>query len=122
AKRAIGDRGGAVAELREAVHLKPDWLAATLDLAWILASTSDSPTEHGEALQLAERGVRLTAKRDPAAFDVLGVALAASGRFDDAIQAAQTALGLGPEASLAADIQTRLRIYRRRERYRTAIQ
>jgi tetratricopeptide (TPR) repeat protein len=122
AKRQIGDRDGAVAAMREAVRLKPDWLPPTLDLAWILASTSESPAEHNEALQLAERGVALTANRDPAAFDVLAVALASRGEFRDAINAATTALRLSPNPSLAADIHRRLDLYRSNEAYRVGIQ
>ena len=122
AKRQLGDRAGAVAALREAVRLKPDWLPATLDLAWILASTGDSSAERDEALRLAQRGVALTASRDPAALDVLGVALASRGSFDAAIAAASDALRLSPDPSLAADLQSRLRLYRSREAYRARIQ
>jgi tetratricopeptide (TPR) repeat protein len=122
AKRRLGDRQGAVEALRTAVRLKPDWLAATIDLAWILASTSESAGERDEALQLAERSVALTGRRDPAALDALAVALASRGSFDEAIKTATDALQLSPSPPLAADIRTRLDMYRSREAYRAGIQ
>jgi tetratricopeptide (TPR) repeat protein len=122
AKRQLGDRQGAVAALGEAVRLKPDWLAATLDLAWILATTASSAAQRDDALRLAKRGVALTGRRDPAALDVLAVALASRGAFDEAIETANEALRLSPAPSLAADIRTRLDLYRSREPYRAGIQ
>jgi tetratricopeptide (TPR) repeat protein len=122
AKRQLGDRQGAVAALGEAVRLKPDWLAATLDLAWILATTAGSAADRDDAWRLAERGVALTGRRDPAALDVLAVALASRGAFDDAIKTATEALQLSPGPSLAADIHSRLDLYRSGEPYRAGIQ
>jgi tetratricopeptide (TPR) repeat protein len=122
ARRQLGDLAGAAAELRAAVRLQPDWLAATLDLAWILGSTAQAPADREEAVRLAEHGVALTARKDPAALDVLAVALASRGRFDEAIQTSLAALELSPGAPLAADIQARLALYRRNEPYRAGIQ
>jgi len=120
--RQLGDRSGALAALREAVHLKPGWLAANIDLAWILASTAVSAEERDEALRLAETGVALTARHDPAALDTLAVALAARGAFEEAIKAATDALELSPSLSLSADIQSRIDLYRSRQPYRVGIQ
>jgi len=122
ARRQLGDRSGALAALREAVHLKPGWLAANIDLAWILASTAVSAEERDEALRLAETGVALTARHDPAALDTLAVALAARGAFEEAIKAATDALELSPSLSLSADIQSRIDLYRSRQPYRVGIQ
>jgi tetratricopeptide (TPR) repeat protein len=122
ARRQLGDRSGALAALREAVRLRPGWLAANIDLAWILASTAVSAEERDEALRLAKTGVALTARHDSAALDALGVALAAGGAFEDAITAAVEALALSPNPSLSADIQRRIDLYRSREPYRAGIQ
>ena len=61
---------------------------------------------------MAERAVRLTERREPKALDALAAALAASGRFDAAVETAHAALELGPPETLAAAIRQRQELYK----------
>jgi tetratricopeptide (TPR) repeat protein len=112
--------GGAKAEaldhLRRAVLLRPDWVLPANALAWILA-TAPNPAvgDREEALRLAARAVERTSHRYPDALDTYAAALAASGQFDRAIETATEAVELAGQFgnhALAAEIQSRVRIYR----------
>jgi tetratricopeptide (TPR) repeat protein len=112
-RRQLGDLSGAISSLRKAVALNPQWLAPTVDLAWILATSraSDAATR-AEAVNLAKRAVALTDRPDPAVLDTLAVAYSAAGQFDDAVSSAQAALAAGPTNDLAEEIRARLALYR----------
>lgn len=78
-----------------------------------------------DARRLSDSRVQTIVNRDPAArahaFDVLAAALAAAGRFDAAVAAAQTALTvLRPEerASLEPAIGQRIQLHRAGRAYR----
>jgi Flp pilus assembly protein TadD len=60
--------------------------------------------------------VSLTRRRDPRALDVLAVAYASAGRFDDAIATARAALPLA-DAALAAEVTRRIALFERREAF-----
>jgi tetratricopeptide (TPR) repeat protein len=111
-RRQLGDLNGAISNLRKAAALNPQWLAPTVDLAWILATSrvSDGPSR-AEAVTLAKRAVALTDRSDPAVLDTLAVAYAAAGQFDDAVISAQAALAAGPPTSLAEAIRARLALF-----------
>jgi tetratricopeptide (TPR) repeat protein len=111
-RHQMGDWKGAVDSLRSAVALNPEWLAPCVDLAWMLATSPSSDAQaRQEAVDLAEKAVRLSSAPDPAVLDTLGVAYAAAGRFADAVRVSQSALAAVPEESLAADIRARLALY-----------
>ena len=102
-----------------AARAKPEWQAAVVDLAWILATAPDPRARANvEAVELAERAVRLSQRADPVALNVLGVAYAPAGLFDQAIAAATAALEAGAAGSLAEEITTRRRRYEQRQPYR----
>jgi len=70
---------------------------------------------------LAERATAATGRRDLAALDALAAAYAAAGRFDAAVETAQTAVNLATaagRADVAAQFKERLTLYQRREVYR----
>lgn len=105
--------------LRQALTGRPGWLAATAELAFVLSAGENAgPREAAEAVVLAERVVAQTNQRDARALDILGVALASAGRFDDARSAAQRALALAPPEPLAAEIRNRLALFEARQPYR----
>ena len=111
-----GRANEAVDLYRRALDLDPNSAAAILDLAWILA-TSEQPAlqRPAEAVRLAERGVELTGRTSPTAFDVLAAAHASTGDFDRAIENAERAASLAsqPEMKELSDaIHRRLRAYR----------
>ena len=73
-----------------------------------------------EAVQLADRAVVLTLRRDANTLDVLAVAHAAAGDFDRAIAIADEALGLAPPAALASMIRSHRQLFARGEAYVSA--
>jgi Flp pilus assembly protein TadD len=116
---AVRDRriGDAAAHFRKAATLKDDWLVALTTASWVLATAGDRAVRApAEAVTFAERAARLTARRDARTLDVLAVAYASAGRFDDAVLAAREAQALADPA-LAQQIAVRLAMFERREAY-----
>lgn len=107
--------------LRQALLGRPEWPAAMADLAWVLACASDEAVRRpAEAVTLAERVVAQTKHEDARALDVLAASLAAAGRFDEAVAAAERALMLASPEAFAAEISARLARYRVRQPFRLA--
>ncbi len=116
---AVRDRriADAAAHFRKAATLKDDWLVALSTASWVLATAGDSAVRApAEAVTFAERAARLTARRDARTLDVLAVAYASAGRFDDAVFTAREAQALA-EPALAKQIAVRLAMFERREAY-----
>jgi Flp pilus assembly protein TadD len=94
---------------------------ALADLAWLLAARrAGGNGREGEAVELARKATELTGSTEPVMLDVLAVAYAAAGRFDEAMVTAEKALGLARATSpdLASAIQQRLELFRQRRPYR----
>ncbi len=107
----------AAGHFRKAATLKDDWVLALNTAAWVLSTAGDSVARApAEAVTLAERAVRLTARRDARTLDVLAVAYASAGRFDDAVVTGREAQALADPA-LAAEIARRLAMFERREAF-----
>jgi tetratricopeptide (TPR) repeat protein len=113
----IGRTGEAVRPLEQAMRIRPNYAEPTIYLAWLLASqTPATATDATRAVTLAERACDLTGRRVPAYLDILGVAYAAAGRFDDAIATTQKAIELARLAGQSAtQFEARLELYRARQ-------
>jgi Flp pilus assembly protein TadD len=113
-----GKAGEAAREFREAVRLQPQSTSGLANLAWVLATAaSPSDRDAGQAVDLAERAVDLTGRRDARALDVLAAAYASAGRFDRAQDAVGAALRLMPAEPLATEIRRRQDVYRQGRPY-----
>ncbi|MEW6303477.1 MAG: tetratricopeptide repeat protein [Verrucomicrobiota bacterium] len=110
----------ALDHFQAAAQLRPDWPPALDRLAWALATSPDASLRNGaQAVQLAERVVQ--SLRVPEALDTLAAAHAESGRFGEAVTAAQSALQLAQEtgrADLIPPITQRLELYREGKPFR----
>ena len=110
-----GNGREAIAHFRLAVDAAPEWPELIGDLAWILAAHPDASLRAPqEALRLAQRAARLASDQDPRVLDVLSVAWAAVGRFDEAAtiaRSARLAAQTQQNGSLADAISERLRMY-----------
>jgi tetratricopeptide (TPR) repeat protein len=110
------DKSAAVMHLRQVIRLNPKSFDALNNLAWILATdTKPSVRDGPEALKLARRASELTGNNDPMALDTLAAACAEADQFPDAVTFSQKAQQLATSAgqtNLAAQIQSRLRLYR----------
>jgi tetratricopeptide (TPR) repeat protein len=113
-----------VRTMKEAVALDPTLATAQDELAWLLCTLPDSTLRDvPAALHYAARAVKLTHGRSADALDTQGAALAAAGRFDEAVRSAGAALDLAVRAgddTLAAHIRDRIGEYRRGAPHREA--
>ena len=114
----------AIRHLREAIRLKPDWIEALNNLAWMLATQPDQQLRDGpEAVRLATRTVELTRTNNAGALDTLAAACAEVGHFSQAQRVAQSALRLAlafNQTNLVEQIQGRLSLYQRSQPFREA--
>lgn len=110
-----------IGHLEQAVRITPDSVPALSRLAWLLATLPRSEGgDASRAVGLAQRACELTGNRAAANLDVLAVAYAATGWFDNAIATAQNALELARTANqpkLAEEIERRLELFRSGQAY-----
>lgn len=110
----------AIAAYREALRLQPDAIAVRNNLAWLLAASSDAALrDPAEALQLARAAAEATQRGDAGVLDTLAVALAANGRFDEAVAALDAALAMirPAEVARAHGMRARRDAFARGERF-----
>ncbi len=89
--------------------------------AWAFATNPDSKKlDPNEALKLAQHAVAATQQKDPLSLDTLAAALAASGQYDNAAQAAKVAIDLATSQGnkpLGDAISQRLQLYQQGKPY-----
>jgi tetratricopeptide (TPR) repeat protein len=84
-----GNTAAAIYHYREVLRGRPDSPPILNNLAWILATGSDSALRNGDqAIQLAERACALTDYQAPLYIGTLAAAYAEAGRYDEAVRAA----------------------------------
>jgi tetratricopeptide (TPR) repeat protein len=121
---ALAERGNlpeTIRHYREAIRIRPGFLTAANNLAWVLATAQDPALrDPALAVSLAERAAALSSSPDPSILDTLAAAYAAAGRFGEAARIAQRALvqveASGPPA-FAEQIRARLALYRAGQPY-----
>lgn len=123
--RRKNDRRAAIEHYRAALQLQPrlsvdsrSWVWAQ-ELAWLLATSPDDELRDGpEAVRWAELARDVALPDDQAASDTLAAALAAAGRFDEAVDVCRQALEMPGVPESAAAIQRRLALYQESLPYR----
>ena len=111
----------AVDELRAALRCEPDnfeILSATAH--YLAANETDAARDGRNAVILATKANLLTGNNQPGVFDILGMALAETGDYTNAVTCAENALTLAKAARLKGTepIQTRLELYRQGKPWR----
>ena len=110
-----GDANEALAHWKKSLEIQPDNLNAQCNLAWILATSPDSSLRDGaKAVDLAENVARRAGHPNPIVLRTLAAAYAETGRFPEAISAAQDALELAKSqrnSGLAADLRSNIANY-----------
>lgn len=112
---AQGRHAEALPHLRAALALRPEWIAPMCDLASILAGAPDASLhEPAEALELAQRAVRLSREQDVHALEVLAAILARAERVPEAIAVQEKALARAraAEPGSVEGVEQTLRNYR----------
>ena len=89
-----------------------DDFSALNELAWLLATCSDSAIRDGRsAVGFAERAVAKTNPKDPGVLDTLAAAYAEAGEFAKAVKAQREAIDLSPTEKMKSDFAPRLKLY-----------
>ncbi|HZE70695.1 MAG TPA: tetratricopeptide repeat protein, partial [Pyrinomonadaceae bacterium] len=107
----------AMAEYTNALQISPENLAALSNLAWLLATSSDSSLRNGsEAVRLAERADSASSRSDkhPTVLRILAAAHAEAGQFAEAKETAHQALeaaNIQGNTALAEALQGELALY-----------
>ncbi len=105
----------AIAEYEHAAQISPKDPLARSNLAWLLATSSDASIRDGNrAIELAEQAVQLSGGKDPTYLRTLAAACAESGRFPEAIAAAEQALriaGTEDKSALANALRDEIALY-----------
>jgi tetratricopeptide (TPR) repeat protein len=118
-----GQTKNAITEYESGLKKNPEDLHLAVQLAWVLSTSSKSSIRDGNrAIQLAKNTCEKTNYLVPEMLDVLATAYAETGRFDLALQTAQRAYQLansGNRKNLMAQIQTRMKLYRLNQPYRS---
>jgi len=106
----------AIACLQKSLEIAPRSPATLNSLAWALSTCSDAQLRNGSrAIELAEQANQLSGGKNPVFIRTLAAAYAESGRFNDAIDAAQRASQLAAakgEAALASQLRMDIDLYR----------
>jgi len=125
---ALLRRGGGLAAVpyfRQALRLEPDSVVALVYLSRVLASDENPAVRDGrEALTLAQKAIALSDAADPTPLDVLSMAFAELGRFDEAQATEQDVLNLVTAQNLTNQvpvIRRRLQLYENHQPFRQAI-
>jgi len=104
--------------------LSPNDASLALDVAWLLATHPDSVVRNGaDAVRLAERAAERVGGDSPVVWDILAAARAEAGDFDGAVQAADRAIQLAEQQSLADYVElirSRRSAYKKHQPYREA--
>lgn len=119
---AIGKASEALAEYQRALELKPDDTECLNNMAWILATWPNDSIRNGlKAVMTAERADSLTRGQNQVIAATLAAAYAETGRFPEAIRAAQRAARLAAAEGnqpRALSIRAQLEIYKTGKPYR----
>jgi tetratricopeptide (TPR) repeat protein len=106
----------AIAHYKEALALAPEDPHSRNNIAWVLATASDASLRDGsKAVGFAEQAVQLSGGREPQFIRTLAAAYAESGRFSEAVAAAQQAAVMATmqgKADLANRLKKDLVLYR----------
>jgi tetratricopeptide (TPR) repeat protein len=114
----LGRDTEAIDQFRKAVLVDPNNYQILTHIAQVLASSDDPAIRDGKtAVLFAQKANDLTGGVQPYILDVLGMAYAATGDFDDAVKSAQQALDTARAAKLGGleVIEKRLASYQARQ-------
>jgi protein O-mannosyl-transferase len=105
----------AIAQWKQTLKIQPaDWEAKN-SLAWVFATCPDTSIRDGRrAVDLAQEALRLSGGKNPWIFRTLAAAYAESGRFAEAIDAAQRGLELAAaqgNSALAETLRSNVALY-----------
>jgi tetratricopeptide (TPR) repeat protein len=118
ALRKQGKLQEAISEYEQALNIAPDDSVGLNNLAWILATSSDSSMRNGpRAVALAVKAVEVSGGRDPNFVRTLAAARAEAGQFTEAVATAEEAKAIASgqnKPELARKLEEEITLYRTR--------
>ncbi len=119
---AQGKYAEVIQTFRHGLEVEPRHMVMGDEMAWIMATAPDPAVRNApQAIQIGERLVELTHRKELKPLDTLAAAYAEAGRFDDAARTAREALALAQvrtDTNSVVAIEGRLRFYEQRQPYR----
>ena len=116
AHERLGKIRESIDDYKMSLRLRPDWPAALIKLARLLASQHDPQLRNsGEAVKLAEKAAGITRMSNLLSLETLTTAYAEDGRINEAARAAQMTATLASttgDKELAAKMQERAKLYK----------
>ena len=113
-----GEYGKAISDYNKAIQLKPTESHHCGNLAWILATCSDSRYRDGrKSVENARKACELTDWLDDYFFGTLAAAYAENGEFDEAVKWQKNAVELAPD-KYKEELRYRLEFYESGKPYR----
>jgi protein O-mannosyl-transferase len=114
-----------VGHYQKALKINPDDADVLNKLAWLRATCPEVLIRNGaEAVELAERAVKLSGGREPAILDTLAAAYAEAGRFSEAVETAQKAIDFAARQNnqaLTSLLRVRIKLYQAGSAYRSSV-
>jgi tetratricopeptide (TPR) repeat protein len=108
--------GEAISHYEKSLAIAPQSTVTLNNLALVLSTCSDARFRNGSrAIQLAEQADQLSGRKNPSIVRTLAAAYAESGRFNDAIAAAERALQLATaqgDSALVSTLRMDIDLYR----------
>jgi len=123
AQQSLGMAKDAVETYKQIIEKDAAHTKAKFHLAWLYATAPDENLRDGQrAAQLAEEIAPAAPSGNPSMLDLLGAVYAEAGEFDRAVRMATSAVDsakTGGQDAFAAQIQTRLDLYKKNIPFRT---
>src|SRR5947208_2893097 len=105
----------AIEQWQETLAIQPENGNAASNLAWVFATCPEDSIRNGpQAVELAEKALRLSGEKIPMIFRILAAAYAESGLFTQAIETAQRGIELANHQGnpgLADELQSNIALY-----------
>jgi tetratricopeptide (TPR) repeat protein len=112
----------AIQNWKSAIEIQPGSVDVLNDLGRLLAACSEESVRNAsQAIEYSRRACELTGYNEAEYLDTLGIAYAATGKFDDAKTTAEKALGIAKasgQEKLAGEIEKRIKLYEAGQPYR----
>ncbi|HEV2327772.1 MAG TPA: tetratricopeptide repeat protein [Verrucomicrobiae bacterium] len=120
-----GQAANAIQHWRSALAAQPDLVSAQVNLAWVLATSTEDPLRNGsDAVELAKRANELTGGQDPMILKTLAAAYAENSDFPDAIKTAQQAIQIATRQDDTPSVnalQRQMNLYQNNQPYRETV-
>ncbi len=116
AQEQLGRYTAALADFETALVIDPNSDEIVNDAAWLLATCPDVKIRNpARALALASRACTATNRENGTYLDTLATALAASGKYDEAIKVGEEALERLKTDNQAVEVHARVELYRQKK-------